>query len=556
MGRIRRLRISNYRSVRDEVTINFPEGLPLVLIGENNAGKSNIVRALDLLLGESWPGNHEPEDHEYFDRDRANCPIEIGCDLTGVTELYQGSTRMISGLTWSFASNVDRPLQMIFPNGGASPYVSNDVRGQCMCVVVGADRRLSYQLGYATKYTFLSRLMRRFHDRLMADPNRVQRLEVIFGNLKATFEEVQEFAVFTKELRSQVAELSGNLAYGLGIDFSAYNPSNYFRALRIQPEEQGQVREFEELGTGQEQILALSFAYAYARAFHDADGLVLVIEEPEAHLHPLAQEWVAKKIRELASGGLQIVITTHSPAFIDVLGLEGVAVVRKADGATQVTQLTRADLARSCNEAGAAAATDENILPFYSAAATEETLAGFFARRIVLVEGSTEALALPVYLERVGLLAAKEGVAIIPVAGVGNLAKWWRLFRAYGIPVYVIFDNDAADGEDADGQRRSDVLSAIGLKADRITEIMQATEWIIEGDFSVFGLNFEESLRGFFGEEYAQLENEARSQFRLTGDRAKPLVARYVAEKIDLDHHPAVKERFEELAERVRGVFA
>jgi len=43
-----------------------------VLVGENNAGKSNIVRALNLMLGQYSPGNHDPEDHEFFARDPAS----------------------------------------------------------------------------------------------------------------------------------------------------------------------------------------------------------------------------------------------------------------------------------------------------------------------------------------------------------------------------------------------------------------------------------------------------------------------------------------------------
>jgi len=60
MARLKTLKIKGYRSIRDEVEVHFPEGKPLVLLGPNNAGKSNIVRAIDLLLGELWPGSRNP----------------------------------------------------------------------------------------------------------------------------------------------------------------------------------------------------------------------------------------------------------------------------------------------------------------------------------------------------------------------------------------------------------------------------------------------------------------------------------------------------------------
>jgi predicted ATPase len=70
---------------------------------------------------------------------------------------------------------------------------------------------------------------------------------------------------------------------------------------------------YEELGTGEQQVLAISFAHAYAGSFRT--GFILAIEEPEAHLHPLAQAWLAEKIHEMCADGLQIILTTHSPPY-------------------------------------------------------------------------------------------------------------------------------------------------------------------------------------------------------------------------------------------------
>jgi putative ATP-dependent endonuclease of OLD family len=64
----------------------------------------------------------------------------------------------------------------------------------------------------------------------------------------------------SKNVSEQVDDLSGNFEYQLGIDFSAYDPSNYFKSLRIFPCQDGEIRALDELGTGQEQILAISFA--------------------------------------------------------------------------------------------------------------------------------------------------------------------------------------------------------------------------------------------------------------------------------------------------------
>jgi putative ATP-dependent endonuclease of OLD family len=97
---------------------------------------------------------------------------------------------------------------------------------------------------------------------------------------------------------------------------------------------------------------------------------------------------------------------------------------------------------------------EHNILPFYA-----RTQAARFLRvlrqKVVLVEGPSECLSLPIYLSKVGLDVAKRGIAIVPVGGKGNLAKWRRLFTAYGIPTFVIFDND---GKETTSRRSSVVM--------------------------------------------------------------------------------------------------
>lgn len=548
MGRVRSLQVAGYRSVRDDILVTFPENSPVVLVGENNSGKSNIVRALDLVLGESWPGSHNPDDHEYFGRDKANGSIEIVAELAGVNHTDRQGTDRVEKLNWKCSATGPVRFSMTLWQRGESPYVSNDTRGQCTCIYIAADRRLDYQLSYASKFTFLSKLMRKFHDRLMADPERAKDLRQKFEETKAIFLGVPEFADFTQELQAQIAELSGNLQYGLDVDFSAYDPSNFFHALRVHASEGGEVRTIEELGSGQEQILALSFIEAYAKAFHDAGGLVLVIDEPEANLHPLAQDWLARKLRDLAASGVQVVITTHSPAFLDIAGLPGLVLVRKTDGCTETIQLDETDLASFCRDHGAPRASAENILGFYAAAATEEILSGFFARKIVLVEGPTESAALPVYLERVGLIPAKEGIAVIAVHGVGNLAKWWRLFSAYHIPTYVVFDNDARD--DKDGVKRSNLLATLGVPENRHADYMASTDWVIEDRFCVFGGDFELTMRAGFQPEYEVLEDDARALHGF-GQDSKPLLARHVAQQLTLDAFPEARARVVRLAEAI-----
>lgn len=77
-----RLSIKNYRSIK-ELDLKFRRGKN-VIVGKNNSGKSNIVKAIDLILGESSPTYHKSENITENDFSNGNTaePIFIFCELT------------------------------------------------------------------------------------------------------------------------------------------------------------------------------------------------------------------------------------------------------------------------------------------------------------------------------------------------------------------------------------------------------------------------------------------------------------------------------------------
>ncbi|MFB6185541.1 MAG: ATP-dependent endonuclease [Halobacteriaceae archaeon] len=79
--KIDRIRIQNYRSYEDSGSIDV--GDKLVLVGENNAGKSNILRAIDMFLDISPTSPHQIQDFHLKNTDR---DIEIQVWFTDLTE--------------------------------------------------------------------------------------------------------------------------------------------------------------------------------------------------------------------------------------------------------------------------------------------------------------------------------------------------------------------------------------------------------------------------------------------------------------------------------------
>lgn len=76
-----RLYIENYRSIK-KLDLRFGKGKNII-VGKNNSGKSNIIRAIDLILGEkspTWEKSENITDNDFFKGDTGN-DIFIWCEL-------------------------------------------------------------------------------------------------------------------------------------------------------------------------------------------------------------------------------------------------------------------------------------------------------------------------------------------------------------------------------------------------------------------------------------------------------------------------------------------
>lgn len=530
MPRLKKITIEGFRSISEQVVINFPENKPVVLIGENNSGKSNIIRAIELMFGEFHPKFKKLEDYDHYNRDTNNQVI-IEAIVTDFNERLGSSSEFSCG---GFKFQAQKGKENIFnaiqnEDGRERNFIPAKLREELLCIVVNSEQNLNFQLSYSSKFTLLSKVTKAFHDKLTNDEVRVKKLKNLFDSIKKTFMEVEDFSVFSEKMSTIANAVMSNMTHALAFDFSAYDPSNYFKSLRVHPTEGGETRAYEELGTGQQQILALSFAHAYAKSFL-GQGLIFILDEPEAHLHPLAQKWLAKKMFKMAEDGLQIVITSHSPYFINLNYLEGVNLIRKVSGSTSIINHNSTSLYNHCLKTGSNSikTKEETIIPFYANNSTSHILSGFFANKIILVEGLTEELSLPVYFERLQFDPTEFGIEILGVSGKGNLAKWWRLFTLYKIPTFICFDNDHKNDEL--GTKRKDALKTIGIKDDELEKILGYRNLVITDHFCVFGIDFEKTMRSIFN-DYELIEKTIK---QVVGKDSKSLIAREAAKLVNI----------------------
>ncbi|HEC86985.1 MAG TPA: hypothetical protein ENI49_03850, partial [Thermoplasmatales archaeon] len=494
--------------------------------GPNNAGKSNIMKALSLILGESHPAFVKYEETDFYKKQKDE-PFRIQVFFEDNYE--EIDSFVLEGIYGEKNSN----FYAYDIWGNEKKYVTKELREKFALVTIDANRNLQYHLGYSSKWTFMSRIARCFDDLLKSGAYEDQKrtIEESFDAIKQAFLEVQEFSDFETDLKRYFREQIKEGSYDLELNFEAYNPINYFKSLQLIAKEDGELIDLSQLGDGMKNLLMLAFFRSYAKSFrHDA---IIAIEEPEIYLHPHARRHLYKVFRELAKSGTQIFYTTHSSSFIDVEYFDEVGLVTKeSNGSTKVRFVSTKDLVDFCHKTGATRATEENIRSFYKVAYTPRLSEGFFANKIVLVEGATEEFALPIYLKALGCDIDLEGISIISVNGKNNLARYYRLFKAFGIPVHVIFDNDLGENEKYKSSNE-ELMNIFSLTEEEIYGINIA---LVKGEVTVLEEDFETALRkGLKFEEYeypfSYEELERRVKEEIQSD-SKPLIARCIANKV------------------------
>ena len=165
---------------------------------------------------------------------------------------------------------------------------------------------------------------------------------------------------------------------------------------------------------------------------------IIVIEEPEAGLHPMTLASVWGLLERLSS---QKLVTTNSGTFLSVVPLRSLRrLVRDADGVVREWRVRE----------GALKKDDLRKVSYHLRARRG---AACFARCWLLVEGETEYWILPDLARLLGHDLVQEGVACVEFSQCG-LSPLVKLARALGIEWHVLVDGDRA-GDAYSGFARS-----------------------------------------------------------------------------------------------------
>ena len=450
-----RLTLTNFRSCA-ATSIRLNATLT-VLTGENNAGKSNILDALRMVTAPSEvrrTRGFEPDDLRYDAKD-----LRLDVSYSGLDPAQQGlfhsalqrsgSTEAFYQLSWAPPTGTARRRSPVWTVGEhRHPEVEPEVRDLVRHVHLPALRDADRDLASSSpgRIEFLLR-------QLLAgkDDDRTALLKATQAASDSILNEAP-----LRDARDRVRQAFQPLAEGFQphdahLRFVEASLTGLARDLRFALIQQGlDPARLGRTGLGYSNLLYLASVLVELEAARDAELTLLLVEEPEAHLHPQLQQaildFLHSKARESAlrkyapgenAGRIQVVVSTHSPNLTAATSIANMVVLRSARGSVVVPE---SDSMRPHSEANtkdadapqpvaartlAIAIADLGLSPQQRRKidryldVTKSTL--LFGRRVLLIEGIAEALLLPAFA-RLALTEAELGrfraCSVVAIDGV------------------------------------------------------------------------------------------------------------------------------------------
>jgi predicted ATP-dependent endonuclease of OLD family len=292
----------------------------------------------------------------------------------------------------------------------------------------------------------------------------------------------------------------------------------------------------ETKGHGMQRSMIFTILRAYAELAHvkkagekaEERTTIFAIEEPELYLHPQSQRTLMSVFREIAGGRDQVIYSTHSSLFVDISYFDQICIMRREKKGesheSYPNQLLMSTMIEDLKVRKGVDATEEGIREQYSHVFNPMINEGFFADKVVIVEGPSEQYALPIYADALGYNLDRNNISVVHSDGKGQMDRLLRMFNGFKIPTYLWFDGDK-NNEDKDVKNKT--LELLELLGDPIEKIKDVKTKVTD-KYAILKYNLEETLK----DELVDYETLVQEAEETLGPIGKPLRHRFIANRL------------------------
>jgi len=486
--RLTKLLIKNFRCI-GSTPVNIDLDEIVVLVGANNVGKSSILKAYEVAMSQgSAKANLKLDDFPNNKIDPDNLPeIELHTIVYDnspgeqwITNLPNGERLVKERWTWKSEGAPTRQGWNAQENNWSdqvpwgAPNVANSRRPEPHRVDAFDSPEVQAD---EIKKLLMNALNERVKNLKTANQEEEENeYHKLLGKVKELQKKiVQEAQGQIDEVNSELSDLINKVFPNYKIDFDAKPEDNLDKTINLfksDPQllmgpEGGYFGSVEKQGSGARRTLlwtALKFISENNQKGKDLATVrphLLLIDEPEICLHPNAIRDACNVLYDLpTSGNWQVMVTTHSPVFIDFSrdNTTIVRVERKENGTIQGTTVFRPNKV----QLGEADKQNLKLLNHCDPYVAEF----FFGGKVIIVEGDTEYTAFN-YVKSTKPDLYKD-VHIIRARGKATIVSLVKILNHFGSSYSVLHDSDkpltaAGNGNPAWGNNPN-ILAAVNSK--------------------------------------------------------------------------------------------